>query len=162
MTDPSPATTAPITTAPPTEPTIFQHLGGAPALLRLAEAQYRRCLTDPVLTQVFGVEPRPGHVEHLAAWLGEVFGGPDVYTRQLGGHGALLRHHAGLGLSEPQRRRFVEAFLAAADEAGLPDDERFRRRFTEYLEWGSEIAVAVSQPGADISTDQPVPQWGWS
>ena len=56
------------------KPTIFEHLGGADALRRLAEAQYRRCLTDPILIPVFGARERPGHVEHLAAWLGEVFG----------------------------------------------------------------------------------------
>ena len=144
-----------------TEPTIFDYLGGAEALNKLAAAQYRRCLTDPVLIQVFGTEGRPGHVEHLAAWLGEVFGGPDIYTRELGGHGALLRHHANLAIKEEQRQRFVQAFLDAADEAGLPSDERFRRRFREYIEWGTRIAMAVSQPGVDVTTHQPVPRWGW-
>src|SRR5262245_10169228 len=104
------------------EPTIFEHAGGADALHRLADAQYRRCLTDPVLIQVVGTQGRPGHVDHLAAWLGEVFGGPDFYTRDLGGHGALLRHHANRAITEEQRRRFVEAFLEAADEAELPTD----------------------------------------
>jgi len=143
------------------ELTLFDHMGGAEALHRLADAQYRRCLTDPVLTPVFGTRGRPGHVDHLAAWLGEVFGGPDVYTRELGGHGALLRHHANLSITEEQRRRFVEVFMEAADEVGLPADERFRRRFREYLEWGSGIAKAVSQPGADVSSKEPVPRWGW-
>jgi hemoglobin len=144
-----------------TVPTIYEYLGGQETLQRLAEAQYRRCLTDPVLTEVFGTEGRPGHVEHLAAWLGEVFGGPSAYTEQLGGHGALLRHHGNLGITEPQRQRFVEVFLEAADEVGLPRTPEFRRRFTEYLEWGSAIARSVSQPGADLSTDQPVPRWDW-
>jgi hemoglobin len=143
------------------EPTIFEHMGGAAALRRLAEAQYRRCLTDPVLIRVFGTEGRPGHVEHLAAWLGEVFGGPDSYTRELGGHGALLRHHASLSITEAERRRFVEIFLEAADEAELPNDERFRRRFREYIEWGSRIAMDISQPRADITTRESVPRWGW-
>ena len=143
------------------EPTIFEHLGGADALRRLADAQYRRCLTDSVLIQVFGTEGRPGHVEHLAAWLGEVFGGSDFYTRELGGHGALLRHHANLAITEAQRQRFVEVFLQAADDAELPSDERFRRRFREYIEWGSRIAMAISQPDADITTHEPVPHWGW-
>src|SRR4029453_14742910 len=93
------------------ETTIFEHLGGADALRRLADAQYRRCLTDPVLTEVFGTRARPEHVDHLAAWLGEVFGGPDSYTRELGGHGALLRHHANRSITQAQRRRFVEFFL---------------------------------------------------
>jgi hemoglobin len=144
-----------------TESTLFDHIGGAEALHRLAEAQYRRCLTDSVLTQLFGTLGRPGHVEHLAAWLGEVFGGPDVYTRELGGHGSLLRHHANLSITEEQRRRFIEVFIEAADEVGLPADERFRRRFREYIEWGSGIAMAVSQPGADVSSTEPVPRWGW-
>src|SRR4029450_5879959 len=108
------------------EPTIFEHLGGAAAVRRLADAQYRRCLTHPLLRQVFGTRGRPGHVEHLAAWLGEVFGGPDSYTRELGGHGALLRHHANRSITETQRRRFVEIFLEAADEAGVPNDGRVR------------------------------------
>ena len=144
-----------------TEPTIYQHLGGAPAIHRWADTQYRRCRTDPVLTEVFGTEARPGHVEHLTAWLSEVLGGPDEYTRNLGGHGALLRNHANLSITEPQRERFVEVFMEAADEVGLPDDERVRRRLLEYLTWGSKIAVAVSQPGADVTTHQPVPRWGW-
>ena len=143
------------------EQTIFEFLGGSEALFRLAGAQYRRCLTDPVLVQVFGTEGRPGHVEHLAAWLGEVFGGPDVYTRELGGHPALLRHHANLAITEEQRHHFVQAFMEAADEAGLPTDERFRRRFREYIEWGTRIAMGVSRPGADITTNEPVPRWGW-
>ena len=103
-----------------TKPTIYEHLGGADALRRLAEAQYRRCLTDPVLISVFGTQGRPGHVEHLAAWLGEVFGGPDSYTRELGGHGALLRHHANLAITEAQRQRFVTASSRQPTRPGSP------------------------------------------
>jgi hemoglobin len=142
--------------------TIYEHAGGADAWLRLAAAQYRRCLEDPVLTPQFGTVPRAGHVEHLATWLAEVFGGPDEYTRHQGGHGGLLAHHANMSISETQRQRFVEVFLAAADEVGLPADDAFRGRLRAYLEWGSQIAVAVSQPGADVTTDQPVPRWGWT
>jgi hemoglobin len=142
--------------------TMYEFAGGAEAWHKVAAAQYGRCITDPVLSAVFGTDGRPEHVEHLAAWLSEVFGGPTVYTDELGGHGSLLRHHANLGITEPQRRRFVEVFLEAADEVGLPKDERFRRRLTEYLDWGSQIAVEISQPGADVSSTDPVPQWGWS
>ena len=140
---------------------IYQYAGGADAMRRLATAQYDRCLHDPVLIEVFGTTPHPDHAEHLASWLGEVFGGPAIYTEQHGGHSGLLRHHGNLQITEPQRQRFVEVFMAAADEVGLPDAERFRTRLREYLDWGSAIAVEVSQPGAELSTDQPVPQWGW-
>jgi hemoglobin len=46
----------------------------------------------------------------------------------------LLRHHANLAITEAQRQRFVDSFVEAADEAGLPGDERFRQRFREYIE----------------------------
>ena len=143
------------------EPTLYEYAGGAGAMRRLADAHYRRCLTDPLLVEVFGTEGRPDHVEHLADWLTEVLGGPRRYTERHGGHEALLRHHAGLAIDEPHRARFVDAFMAAADDAGLPDHAVFRTRLREYLEWGSAIAVDVSQPGADTSSDQPVPVWDW-
>jgi hemoglobin len=140
---------------------MYEFAGGAEVWRRVAAAQYRRCLTDPVLNQVFGTEGRPEHAAHLATWLSEVFGGPDDYTKELGGHGGLLRHHANLGITEPQRARFVEVFLEAADEVGLPADPRFRQRLAEYLEWGSAIALEVSQPGADVTSTDPVPRWDW-
>jgi hemoglobin len=140
-------------------PTLYEFAGGRQALRSLADAQYRRCLTDPVLVEIFGSKGRPEHVDHLADWLTEVLGGPKLYTQRQGGHGALLRHHADLAITERHRVRFVEAFLEAADEVGLPADPAFRTRLREYLEWGSRIAEEVSQPGANTSSDQPVPVW---
>jgi hemoglobin len=142
-------------------PTLYEYAGGRAALRKVAEAQYRRCITDPVLSQIFGTEGSPDHVDHLADWLTEVLGGPKVYTERHGGHGALLRHHAGLDIDERHRKRFVDAFLEAADEVELPDNPTFRQRLHEYLEWGSKIAEDVSRPGADTSSDQPVPVWDW-
>jgi truncated hemoglobin YjbI len=141
--------------------TLFEYAGGAPAMQRLAAAHYARCTRDPVLVEIFGAEPRPEHVGHLADWLGEVLGGPKLYTEEHGGHGALLRHHAGLGIAPRHARAFVDAFAAAADEAGLPADPRFRARLIDYVEWGAAIAEAVSQPGADTTSDEPVPVWDW-
>ncbi|GAB3798341.1 group II truncated hemoglobin [Humibacter antri] len=142
-------------------PTLYEYAGGREALELLAAAQYRRCLTDPILVEVFGSKGRPEHVEHLGDWLTEVLGGPRLYTQRHGGHGALLGHHANLSLQERHRARFVETFLEAADEIGMSPNARFRQRLLEYLDWGSRIAVEVSQPGADTSSDQPVPVWGW-
>jgi len=146
-----------------TQPTqsLYAYAGGSDAMRRVAGAHYRRCLTDPVLSQVFGTTGHPEHVEHLADWLGEVLGGPKRYTELHGGHAALLAHHAGRSITEPQRARFVEAFLEAADEAGLPDEPRFRAALRDYLEWGTAIARDVSRPGADVSSDEPVPVWTW-
>lgn len=144
-----------------TEPTMFEYAGGDRALRALAETHYGRCLTDPVLSQVFGTDARPEHVAHLADWLGEVLGGPDRYTRLHGGHHALLLHHAGRDITEEQRQRFVEVFLESADAVGLPADTAFRTRLREYLEWGTAIARDVSHEPTVGDTREPVPIWGW-
>lgn len=143
------------------DPTLYDYAGGREAMVGVAGVHYGRCLTDPVLSQVFGTRGSASHAEHLADWLTEVLGGPKPYTERHGGHEALLRHHAGRAISEPQRPRFVEVFLESSDAAGLPDEPRFRARLREYLEWGTAIAVDVSQPGADTSSDDPVPVWEW-
>ncbi len=141
--------------------TLYEYVGERPMLRRVADAHYRRCLTDPVLTQIFGTTGQPEHVDHLADWLSEVFGGPKLYTEKHGGHGALLRQHADLGITERHRRHFVQAFIEAADEVGLSDNPTFRQRLRDYLDWGSRIALEVSQPGADTTSREPVPVWGW-
>jgi hemoglobin len=144
-----------------TEQTMFEYAGGAPAIRALAATHYGRCVTDPVLAQMFGDEPHPGHVVRLADWLGEVLGGPDAYTREHGGHNALLRQHAGRHITEEQRRRFVEVFFESADDIGLPDHPVFRERLREYVEWGTAIAKDVSQQDEVGHTSEPVPVWGW-
>jgi hemoglobin len=139
----------------------YEYAGGAAAFERLAEAHYRRCLTDPVLTQQFGTVAKPEHAARLAAWLGEVFGGPKTYSENFGGHAAMVGHHRGRAISEEQRARFVEAMMEAADEAALPTDSAFRERFRAYLEWGTRIAVHYSSPGAAPPPPEDVPSWGW-
>lgn len=90
---------------PPTDhPTLYECAGGRQAIWHLAEVQYRRCLTDPVLIEIFGTKARPDHVDRLADWLTEVLGGEHLYTEHHGGHGALLAHHANLRIQERHRR----------------------------------------------------------
>ena len=101
------------------------------------------------------------HPRHVAVWLGEVFGGPDLYTREHGGYPHMVAKHLGKALTEPQRRRWVELMLDAADRAGLPDDPEFRSAFVAYIEWGTRLALGNSQPGAEPPAEAPVPRWGW-
>ena len=73
----------------------------------------------------------------------------------------MLGRHLGRALTEPQRARWVRLLGEAADEAGLPSDPEFRSAFVGYLEWGSRIALANGQPGADPPRHMPVPRWDW-
>jgi hemoglobin len=141
-------------------PTLYEWAGGTEALMKLTEAFYREVPKDELLGPVFA-HMHPQHARHVAVWLAEVFGGPAAYTQEHGGYPYMLRQHLDKGITEPQRRRWVNMMLDAADEVGLPGDPEFRAAFVSYLEWGTRLARENSQPGADPPKETPVPRWGW-
>jgi hemoglobin len=73
----------------------------------------------------------------------------------------MVAKHIGLALTERQRARWVQLIGLAADDAGLPSDPEFRSAFIAYIEWGTRIALANSQPEADPPPEAPMPHWGW-
>jgi hemoglobin len=141
-------------------PTLYDWAGGMPALDRLTDVFYRHVHADPVLAPVFA-HVGDDHPHHVAVWLAEVFGGPTAYTDEHGGYPAMLEHHHGLAITAEQRVRWATLIAAAADEAGLPADPEFRSAFVAYVEWGSRIGLANSQPGSQPPPRAPVPRWGW-
>lgn len=141
-------------------PTLYEWAGGTAALTRLTEAFYRRVVEDDLLRPLFA-HMDPDHPRYVALWLGEVFGGPAAYTAERGGYPHMLSQHLGKAITEPQRRRWVNLLMDAADEVGLPDDPEFRAAFAGYIEWGTRLAVQNSQPGAHPPQRAPVPKWGW-
>lgn len=141
-------------------PTLYAWIGGMPAIARLLETFYDRIHQDEVLAPVFE-RMSPEHAKHVAAFIGEVFGGPPTYSADRGGHGHMIRKHANRALTEAQRQRWVQVLLRCADEIGVPSDPEFRSALVGYLEWGTRLAVINSQPGADLSGDAAMPRWGW-
>jgi truncated hemoglobin YjbI len=143
------------------EPTLFEWVGGLPALTRMTRIFYGRYVPeDPLLAPLFA-DMAPDHPERVAAWLGEVFGGPKVYTEKYGGYERMVSRHLGKALREEQRARWVQLLIKSADDANLPADPEWRAAFVAYLEWGSRIAVENSQPGAHPPPRMPVPRWWW-
>ncbi len=141
-------------------PTLYDWAGGAEALTRLTSVFYDKVVKDDLLSPLFA-NLAPEHAHHVAVWLGEVFGGPPAYSETQGGHGHMVAKHMGRGITEPQRRRWVNLIQDAADEAGLPTDAEFRSAFLAYVEWGTRLAVHFSGPAAKPPGEQPVPRWGW-
>ncbi|WP_328521658.1 group II truncated hemoglobin [Kribbella sp. NBC_00359] len=142
--------------------TIYDHLGGDDALRRAVDIFYTSVLADPVLKPLFG-DGRPEHVDHLTAFMAEVFGGPARYTDELGGFDHIVATHRGLHIAEPQRQRFVELMIAAADKAGLPSDERFRAAWDSHAEFGSQVAMQNSnaESDEDLHPLREMPRWTW-
>jgi len=142
-------------------PTLYEWAGGAEALNRLTDTFYGKVLNDPVLEPVFRHMSKD-HPQHVAAFIGEVFGGPKTYSEGLGGHRGMVMHHVNRRLTEEQRRRWIELLVDAADEIRLPDDPEFRSAFIAYIEWGTRLAKINSNeaPGFDPGK-APMPHWGW-
>jgi hemoglobin len=142
-------------------PTLHEWAGGTEAVRRLIDSFYDRVEADDLLRGFFPGGVSAEHRAHVAAWGSEVLGGPDVYTRELGGYERMLAHHRDLGITPDQRHRFVSLMSLAADDAELPSDPEFRSALVGYLEWGTRLAMANSQPGAAVVEHAPVPRWGW-
>jgi hemoglobin len=142
-------------------PTLYEWAGGGEAIERLINSFYDRVEADDLISPFFPGGVSAEHRDHVVAWWSEVFGGPDRYTRELGGYENMLARHRGLGIAPQQRARFVSLMSLAADDAGLPDDPEFRSALLAYLEWGTRLAMHNSQPGAAVAPHAPVPRWGW-
>jgi hemoglobin len=142
-------------------PSLYEWAGGRPAIEALINAFYDRVEHDELIAPLFPGGVSVEHREHVVAWWSEVFGGPATYTERLGGYERMLARHRDLGITPDQRFRFAATMSRAADDAGLPDDPEFRSALVAYLEWGTRLALANSQPGAAVVERAPVPRWGW-
>jgi truncated hemoglobin YjbI len=147
---------------PDREPTLFEWCGGRPALTRMTRIFYEKHVPDdPLLAPLFA-NMAPDHPQRVARWLGEVFGGPKLYSESYGGYQRMISQHLGKALTEEMRARWVELIYRSAQDAGLPADPEFQAAFRSYIEWGSRIAVENSQPDATPPPQMPMPKWWWA
>jgi hemoglobin len=141
---------------------IYEAAGGDGAFLALAAAHHARCLSDPVLEHPFSHGVHAEHVERLAAYWAEVLGGPPRFSSQWGGHGAVLGMHAGQGMTPDLGERFVACFVAAADDAGLPDDPELRSALRAYMEWATAEMYLYNDRDSVVPATPPMPRWTWT
>jgi hemoglobin len=140
---------------------MYEFAGGDPAFLAVAAAHHERCLQDPELSHAFSHGFNPQHVERLAFYWAEVFGGPARYSESHGGHSAMLAMHASTGAAEDFGLRFTACFMQAADDAGLPDDPDFRAGLRSYMEWATREVDSYSSPGSEVPPGLAMPRWSW-
>jgi hemoglobin len=143
-------------------PTLYEWAGGLPAIESLFENFYVKVRADALLAPVFADMPAD-HFSTVARFVGEVFGGPDLYSGDgKHTHSSMVAKHLSRHLTDKQRKRWIELLLETADERGLPDDPEFRSALVAYLEWGTRIAVINSASSDNpIGPSAPMPEWGW-
>ena len=143
-------------------PTLYEWVGGIERLEALFAAFYARVPADPVLGPVFaGMSPM--HFRTVARFVGEVLGGPTLYSGDgQHSHATMVAKHLSRHLTHEQRKRWMALLLDTADQLGLPDDPEFRSALVGYLEWGSRLAVMNSAGSENpIGPSAAMPAWGW-
>jgi len=143
-------------------PSLYEFAGGSAAFLRLAAAHHQRCLDDPVLNHPFSHPGHPQHVERLAAYWAETLGGPPAYSESCGDQSTVLDIHARTQAEADLGARFVACFLAAADDAGLPEDPEFRAALRAYMEWAVGVVMTYAPADAVVPPALRVPSWSWA
>ena len=145
-----------------TTPTLYEWAGGNEVLEKLTKVFYDKVFKDELLYPIFK-NMSGDHTKHVAHFIGEVFGGPKLYTeKDEGSHHKMVAHHLGRMLTEQQRKQWIALLLESCDEIGLADDPEFRSALVGYLEWGSRIAVINSNTTDNpLNENEPMPEWGW-
>lgn len=140
---------------------LYAHAGGDEGLHRLEQLFYTKVLADPLLQPLFGAG-QPSHVEHLTWFTAESFGGPDRFSRELG-FDHLINVHRHLEITDEQRERFVSLYMAALDEADMPEDKAFREAVRSHVEFGTQVAQQNSHAKSDAELHplRQVPHWDW-
>jgi hemoglobin len=97
-----------------TSPTLFDRIGGAPAISDLVVEFYERVFHDPLLAPFFRGVTMPHLHKMQAEFFALATGGPSTYDSS-----SLRAAHAGRGIGEAEFRRFVEHMLATLEPHGL-------------------------------------------
>src|ERR1043166_8462516 len=93
--------------AKPKPPSLYEWIGGQPALEKLTDVFYRKVFRDPLLQPVFA-KMGADHPKHVAGFIGEVFGGPKTYSAGHDGHAGMITKHLGKHLTPEQRHRCMQ------------------------------------------------------
>src|SRR4051794_13606675 len=140
------------------ETTLFQALGGAAAVLRLAHAWHERVMADEVVAHAFSHGFHPRHAERLAAYWSEAWGGPPIYSEQYGSESSVVRMHSGNGLHEEMDRRAIECFAHALDDVGLVD-RLLRQALLDYFTWATTTTMSAHPDSAgEVPSDLSIPR----
>ena len=112
-----------------------------------------------MLEHPFSHTTNPDHVHRLAAYWAEVLGGPPGYSA-VADQRSLLRIHANTGAEDELGARFLDCFLRALDDAGIPDDPELRAALHDYMAWAVDAFMAYA-PNGSRAADAVVPRWSW-
>ena len=90
-----------------------------------------------------------------------MLGGPATFSSTCGDESQVLALHCGNGEMGDLPERFYSCFVAALDDAQLPDDPEFRTAMKAYMRWAVDNVMAYSAVDTVVPTGLPMPRWTW-
>ncbi|UGQ08901.1 group 1 truncated hemoglobin [Yinghuangia sp. ASG 101] len=100
-----------------TDVTLFERIGGEPAVAAVVEIFYGRVLADPALAGYFEGVDVARLKRHQALFVGQALGSRKPFPGR-----TMRQAHAGLVVTEAAFDRVVEHLAASLAEAGLDDE----------------------------------------
>jgi hemoglobin len=98
------------------EPSLYDQIGGAPAVAKMVQAFYDRVLSDPLLSPFFVKTGMPQLRRMQVEFFTTALGGPIGYSGA-----ALGKTHFGRGIERRHFARFSEHLLATLRDIGVPE-----------------------------------------
>jgi hemoglobin len=142
--------------------TVYEALGGADGVLRLAQAWHARATGDEVVGHAFSHGFHPDHTERLAAYWGEALGGPPTYTELYGDEAEVVRMHSGNGQHDEMDQRAIACFDQALADIGLTTGDRLRQVLNDYFAWATMTTMSrYPDSPDDVPAGLRIPQWSW-
>ncbi|MGZ4683886.1 MAG: group II truncated hemoglobin [Acidimicrobiales bacterium] len=141
---------------------VYEAMGGADGVVRLAEAWHTRVLADEVVSHAFSHGYADDHTARLAAYWAEALGGPAEYSDRYGDETSVVRMHSGNGPHDEMDLRAVECFDHALADVGLAGDEQLFRVLHDYFAWATTATMSRYPRSADDVPDGlSIPRWSW-
>ena len=142
--------------------TVYEAVGGAEGVLRLAHAWHVRVMADEVVSHAFSHGFHPDHTARLAAYWAEALGGPPTYSAECGDETAVVRMHSGNGPHEEMDRRAIACFDQALADVGIAADDRLFQVLHDYFAWATTTTMARYHRSArDVPAGLRIPRWSW-
>jgi hemoglobin len=137
---------------------VYEAVGGAEVLLRLAHAWHSRVMAGEVVSHGF----HPQHGERLAAYWAEALGGATTYSNVYGDESSVVRMHSGNGPHDEMDRRAIACFDQAMTDIALFDDDPVRAVLHDYVAWATTTTMSRYHRCADGVPDSlRIPHWSW-
>lgn len=126
----------------PDETDIYDAVGGEKPFFDLVDAFYERVGTDPPLRSLYPADLAPGK-RHLAWFLIQRFGGPNLFNDRRGAPRLRMRH-AAFAVTQQMRDSWIKHMLEAVDAVGVfaPHKQAMR----EYFEHSATFLINREEP----------------